>query len=125
MKKILLVLLVMLTFVGTTDFSHAKTTKPPVKAHKAVLKLKKPIFILNCSTCTYPNDYNVYIQYNPTPHTIMSVNVYDSGNNLIASNAYNVFSSVTQTAADAYTFANFYVKVGSIMVNSSGQYVRQ
>jgi hypothetical protein len=124
MKKILLVLLAMLTFIGATDFSHAKATNPTVKAHKVALK-KKPIFILNCSTCTYPNNYNVYIQYNPTPHTIMSVNVYDSANNLIASNAYNVFSSVTQTAANAYTFANFYVQVGAIMVTSSGQYVRK
>ncbi|MFA6245644.1 MAG: hypothetical protein WC615_01805 [Mucilaginibacter sp.] len=123
MKKILLVLLAMVLFTGATDFSHAKATKPPVKTLKATLKLKRPIFNLSCSTCTYPNDYIVYVQYNPTPQTILNVNVYDSGNNLIASNAYNVFSSVVQTA-NGYTFSNFYVKVGPNMVNSSGEYRR-
>jgi hypothetical protein len=123
MKKILLVMLAMLVFAGTTYFSQAKATKPPVKTLKHTLKLKRPIFNLSCSTCTYPNDYTVYIQYNPSPQTILNVNVYDSANNLIAGSAYNVYSSVIQTA-NGYTFSNFYVKVGANMVNSSGEYRR-
>jgi hypothetical protein len=124
MKKILLVLLAVLTLVITTDFSHAKVTKPAAKHVKMVAKAKKPIFILTCDNCTYPHDYKVVLQYNPTPKTILNAVVYDSAGNVIASNAYNVFTSVTQTAADAYTFANLYIQVGSIMINSSGQYFR-
>jgi hypothetical protein len=122
MKKTLLVLLAMLTLVIKTDFSHAKVPKPVAKHLKAVTKAKKPIFILHCDNCTYPYTYKVVIQYNPTPKTILNADVYDSSNNLIQSGAYNVFSSVTQTSG-GYTFSNFYVKVGAIMVNSSGEYI--
>jgi hypothetical protein len=117
-------MLALLLFVGTTDFSHAKATKSAPKHLKAAVKAKKPIFILTCNSCTYPYDYKVVLQYNPTPKTILNATVYDSGNNVIASNAYNVFTSVTQSAPDAYTFTGLYIQVGSIMVNSSGQYFR-
>ncbi|RYU92411.1 hypothetical protein EWM62_02965 [Mucilaginibacter terrigena] len=123
MKKILLVLLAMMIFAGTNDFSHAKGTKPSVKHVIAAKKVAKPIFILHCDNCTFPYSYAVYIQYNPTPHTILNADVYDSSGTLIASHAYNTFTSVTQTA-NGYTFSNFYVQVGSIMINSSGEYIR-
>ncbi|MES2265856.1 MAG: hypothetical protein V4520_03790 [Bacteroidota bacterium] len=123
MKKISIILLAVLALSGVANFSNAKSTKPKAKFSKAVIKPKKPIFLLSCSTCTFPNDYSVHIQYNPSTYAILNVDVYDSSNNLIASDADFVFSTPTQTS-NGYTFSNFYVKVGGVMVNSSGEYRR-